>query len=477
MKDRKCQLKTKWLTQIKKQIKNRRRRNDHFYPENYDLDPNSVRLPACAKWTPRVSASWSQVHGEGREEEAIRVRGPRATCQVGVLEPQREGGREENIEPFTVVWERKKIKMYPAHQLNQKKKTWVCCLKILGFLSFSKLLFWLNFQKIMYTDYNYQWLFYVILLSYCSQLLETNMQPLRGMEQHQQAEKKRFLGKQKKKRPRAHKRTTVGRDRNKTLGKQMGERVPQGGVPGEGGQAGDGRGGSRKLGCSTTLRFLTSWSILSDLFWSFWWLWRRSGQPAKEKPAWTKQSLQTRLVCVFWNDPLSCPNWQESLVCFTDYFAESQLMNFSPSPRAPTRQRMQKVIDKPKNRVPCSVSSVTCRAKLWARTLRANFASSASVCSGSLSCWCCSCLLGPVAPPLVSRRCSRPCSFIFCSMSSCLHFFNMKKTFFFFCTCSFFHYFIFPFFPLPCAFQSQLWLRASVSQPPCQRPGGSQGKD
>ena len=51
----------------------------------------------------------------------------------------------------------------------------------------------------MYTGYNYQRLFYVILLSYCSQLLETNMQPLRGMEQHQQAEKKRFLGKQKKK--------------------------------------------------------------------------------------------------------------------------------------------------------------------------------------------------------------------------------------------------------------------------------------
>ena len=225
--------------------------------------------------------------------------------------------------------------------------------------------------------------------------------------------------------------------------KADGSGSPQGGVPGEGGQARDGRRGSRKLGCSTTLRFLTSWSIWSDLFWSFWWLWRRSGQPAKEKTAWTKQSLQTRLVWVFCNDPLSCPNWQESLVCFIDYFAEGQLMNFSPSPRAPTRQRMEKVIDKPKNRVPCSVSSVTCRAKLWARTLPPV---QVCVCSGSLSCWCCSCLLGPVAPPLVSRRCSRPCSFIFCSMSSCLHFLQFEKNIFLFLymfISSLFHFFIF----------------------------------
>ena len=112
MKDRNCQLKTKWLTKLRNNFLKFSLKTDVggkiFFSENYDFVPNSVRLPACAKWTPRVSASWSQVHGEGREEEAIRVRGPRATCQMGVLEPQWGGGRGENIEPFTVVWEQKK---------------------------------------------------------------------------------------------------------------------------------------------------------------------------------------------------------------------------------------------------------------------------------------------------------------------------------------------------------------------------------
>ena len=102
--------------------------------------------------------------------------------------------------------------MHPSRQLKFQKKFISFWLGSVGISEF--------FQVV---GYNHQRLFYVILLSYDSQWLETNMQPLRWMEKHQQAEKKRFLGKQKKKkRPRAQKRTTVGRERNETLGKQMG---------------------------------------------------------------------------------------------------------------------------------------------------------------------------------------------------------------------------------------------------------------
>ena len=323
--------------------------------------------------------------------------------------------------------------MHPSRQLKfQKKKIISFWLGSVGISEF--------FQVV---GYNHQRLFYVILLSYCSQWLETNMQPLRWLEKHQQAEKKRFLGKQKKKKTSTSAQTDHRwKGQKQNAWKADGSGSPQGGVPGEGGQAGDGRGGSRKLGCSTTLRFLTSWSILSDLFWSFWWLWRRSGQPAKEKPAWTKQSLQTRLVCVFCNDPLSCPklarvvgtlHW---LLCRR---STNEFLTLSTRPNETAHAESHRQTEKS-----CSVLRV--ERDVSCETVGANFTSSAGVCSGSLSCWCCSCLLGPVAPPLVSRRCSRPCSFIFCSMSSCLHFFNLKKHVSFFVHVHFFSLFHFSIF-------------------------------
>ena len=126
-------------------------------------------------------------------------------------------------------------------------------------------------------------------------------------------------------------------------------------------------------------------------------------------------------------------------------------------------------------RVPCSVfrvaRDVSCDA------VGAKCASGAGACSGSVCCcWCCCSPLPGWCPSSV------PFMFLHVLFIFFIRHFLIFQCFTFVFRCSSFVVHVFPyfrfsiifhFFPLPCTFESQPWLQASVSQPTCQPSGWS----